>query len=245
MSNSYTMIFNSKTSKGILIFIFIMCFFTSCKIISESKTKASTEKKNISDHKITTSDEIFTGQAGLFKDERDGKVYQWVRVGDQVWMAQNLAFKADSGCSPFRWKKRMAEKEGYLYDWKTSQKVPPKGWHLPSEDEYKQMITYVGGTNQVNLYTLLVVQNKYGLNFKSNGEYWSNYPKKGKSMFNGGTLHPVKRTKLWTSTYGISYHKDTLYSFFGIRYRSQVAWLSFTGNKQDRYPIRCVKSVKY
>ncbi len=234
----------------LIYILFMFSFIVSGISIGDSKIGRNQSRKTIfpEDGALLDSsikDSLYIGNYGTFKDERDGKVYQWVRVGDQVWMAQNLAYKAQSGCSPFRWKKRKAEKEGYLYDWETAQKVPPKGWHLPSDDEYKQLITYVGGTNQVDTYIHLVEKDKYGLNFKSNGEYWSNYPKKGKSMFNGGTLHPVKRTKLWTSTYGLSYQKDTLYSFFGIRYRSQVAWLSFTGNKQDRYPIRCVKSVKY
>lgn len=178
---------------------------------------------------------------GDFKDERDGKTYKWVRVGDQIWMAQNLAYKADRGCSPFRWKKKMAEKEGYLYDWETAQKVPPKGWHLPSIDEYKQLINYVGGTNPKNTFIFLVEKDIVKLNFKNNGEYWADFPKKGKGVYNGGTFHPVKRTKLWTSTYHLSFHKDTLYSNFGIRYTSKEAWLSYSGDKLDRYPIRCIK----
>jgi hypothetical protein len=81
----------------------------------------------------------------------------------------------------------------------------------------------------------------YGLHFKSNGAYWANFPKKGKGMYNGGSFHPVKQTVLWTSSYGLSYHKDTMYSFFGIRYREKVSWVSSTGDKLDRYPIRCIK----
>jgi uncharacterized protein (TIGR02145 family) len=29
---------------------------------------------------------------GTFTDTRDGKVYNWVQIGDQVWMAENLAY---------------------------------------------------------------------------------------------------------------------------------------------------------
>lgn len=237
------MIFNSKTSKGILIFTFIMCFFTSCKIISASKTKASTEKKNTSNHKIAASDEIFTGLAGLFKDERDGKVYQWVRVGDQVWMAQNLAFKADSGCSPFRWKKRKAEKEGYLYDWETAQKVPPKGWHLPSDDEYLKLITTVGGTTVANTYHLFVEVDYYRLKFKPNGAYWADYKRNGKGNFIGGSMHPVKTTELWTlSSWPSANNSQQFFGLFGIRYWGKISWLTQTGNKFSRYPIRCIKN---
>ena len=34
----------------------------------------------------------FAGDEGTFIDERDGQEYKWVRICDQIWMAENLAY---------------------------------------------------------------------------------------------------------------------------------------------------------
>jgi uncharacterized protein (TIGR02145 family) len=32
----------------------------------------------------------FSGDTGTFTDQRDGVKYEWIRIGDQIWMAENL-----------------------------------------------------------------------------------------------------------------------------------------------------------
>jgi len=82
----------------------------------------------------------------IFNDPRDGKVYQTVVIGNQVWMAKNLAYAPSSG-NYWAYDNDDANVEtyGYLYDWETAMDVCPTGWHLPSDEEWTELIEYLGG----------------------------------------------------------------------------------------------------
>jgi len=84
---------------------------------------------------------------GTFTDSRDGKTYRWVRIGSQIWMAENLAYKVGSGCWAYDNDQSNVAKYGYLYDWETAKTVAPAGWHLPSDSEWNTLINYLGGEN--------------------------------------------------------------------------------------------------
>ena len=89
---------------------------------------------------------------GIFTDTRDGKTYQTVKIGNQVWMAENLAYKTASGCWYYDDDSKASANFGYLYDWETAKIAAPPGWHLPTEVEWDTLENRLGGPKVAALY---------------------------------------------------------------------------------------------
>ncbi len=78
-------------------------------------------------------------------DKRDGKTYKTVKIGNQVWMADNLAYMPSIGNYwAYDDDNSNVAKYGYLYDWETAKNVCPSGWHLPSDEEWTTLTDYLG-----------------------------------------------------------------------------------------------------
>ena len=83
----------------------------------------------------------------------DGNTYKVIRIGDQVWMAENLRVTKDRGGNLiqsycFDDANANCEKLGRLYTWDVALKVSPEGWHLPSNEEWKTLIDFLGGESE-------------------------------------------------------------------------------------------------
>ncbi len=83
--------------------------------------------------------------AGYFIDSRDNHFYKTIKIGSQIWMAENLGYQADSGCWAYNNDESNVAKYGRLYTWKIAKNVCPAGWHLPSDAEWSTLTNYLGG----------------------------------------------------------------------------------------------------
>ena len=114
---------------------------------------------------------------GSMTDARDGKTYKTVKIGNQVWMAENLNYDYNKGTANsfcYDNKEEYCAVTGRLYTWAAAidsvalandaenprtcgvgkscllenvQCVCPSGWHLPSYEEWETLLLAVGENN--------------------------------------------------------------------------------------------------
>ncbi len=172
---------------------------------------------------------------GSFTDARDNTTYNYVIVGESVWMAENLAYKADTGCYTYRNADSNIVANGYLYTWEAATNVCPAGWHLPSDVEWQYLEKYLGMKEKVlevkgfraseDFYSKALIGGSSDLNLTMSG--WSVSEKK--------FYHLSKRGSYWTS----SVNRDTegWYRYFD----NHKGIYRLYERKTFGFSVRCVK----
>ena len=83
---------------------------------------------------------------GTLIDSRDGKKYKIVKIGRQVWMAENLNYKMKNTYC-YNNSADSCAKYGRLYIWDAAVGACPDGWHLPTMAEFSVLFSTVGGSS--------------------------------------------------------------------------------------------------
>lgn len=188
----------------------------------------------------------------------DGNIYNTIKIGTQVWMASNLkTTKYNDGSiipnviNGFAWMiyyqgaycdynnySNNSNLHGRLYNWYStnSGKLCPKGWHVPSYDEWDALITFLGGSGVA------------GGKLKSTGTTtWQNpnLDANNSSGFNAqpggcryeGTFNWYgQRCDLWSST---EYSSQYIWTF-SLMYDRKSVFIGYM-SKPDGLSIRCIK----
>ena len=205
----------------------------------------------------------------------DGNTYRTVKIGNQWWMTDNLRVKHYNDNSPITefiffsnpdtaWANLTTEAycnydnnydtlNGLLYNWfavNDSSKLAPAGWHIPSDDEWKELELYLGmsatdadklnwrGNNEGDK---LKTEGPLGWIFHENiwGTNESGFSALGSAccVFNGYFADPgLQATGFWWSS---STHENQAWYRYLDYKKSNV--FRYYGPKTYGFSVRCVK----
>jgi len=198
-----------------------------------------------------------TTNTGSFTDTRDGKVYKTVAIGNQTWMAENLNYETANSY----WYNNSSDSGdiyGRLYTWDAAmagasssnsnpsgvQGVCPSGWHLPSDNEWKQLEMFLG-MSQSEADTYGFRGTDEGKKMKSTSGWRDNRNGTNSSGFNAlpGGLRTTYRSQLlsqdglwWSSSEYSSSASLTRTLFYANDNVNR-----FQYNKPDCFSVRCLK----
>ena len=182
---------------------------------------------------------------GTMTDSRDGKTYKTVEIGSQskTWMAENLNYKMeDSYC--YNNNESNCQKYGRLYKWEAAKSACPAGWHLPSEEEFENLLVAAGGEKVADE----KLKSTSGWVDDGNGEdafgfsalpagsrYSSRYS-------NGGYCDEGHFAYFWSSSVDSSLFANgyAYYMVLGYDY-DVVSEVAFSYNNDYGFSVRCVK----
>jgi uncharacterized protein (TIGR02145 family) len=190
----------------------------------------------------------------------DGNVYKTVKIGDQLWMAENLkvthyrngdAIPNVTVNAPWQGLTTGAYCEynndgnnvatyGRLYNWfavTDIRKIVPAGWHAPTNAEWQTLINYLGGDSIA------------GGKMKEVGTaYWQS-PNTGATDESGFSGMPGGY-RIYSGSYSSMGYNAHFWSsmenysgraFYRILYYSNSKVYHNYNYKQDGYSVRCVK----
>lgn len=194
-----------------------------------------------------------------FKDPRDGYIYKTVKIGDQIWLAENLNTELFSDGNPIGyleddWEWEKAGKSckpawcfynnsynnrkvyGNLYNWYAAvhpSGLAPLGWHIPSDKEFMQLIEYLGIDDcESNIRSLSYWPNHINA---TNNSGFSGVPAGFRN--NNGRFEGIGKEATWWSKteYPPDWASTLPLSKLAIQKGKIISF------KPTGYPVRCIK----
>ena len=206
-------------------------------VVLETLAACGASRNEVKADGCVTGDELrLAGSTEMLVDPRDGQIYKTVKIGHQIWMAENLNYEtarfiidgiATMGTS-FCYGDHISNCANYgrLYMWTAAKDACPEGWHLPDTTEWKTLFTTVGGMPVA------------GKTLKSTFDW--NYGGLGTDEY-GFSILPSGAIRLDEDFYGephISYgkYRNVPYDFFA---NSEYAgfWSSVEKNENNAYSV--------
>jgi len=201
-----------------------------------------------------------------FTDARDGRRYKTVTIGNQTWMAENLAWlpavsPAGSGSTvePFYYvndyngfiveqakQKTNYLRYGVLYNWTAAQTACPDGWHLPTDVEWQAMEQHLGMTAPELNQMRFRLSGQVGGQLKSVAGWYQNLNGNGNAGFHakpagyrekgGSYKYTESFTGFWSSN-----ENDSYGLYRGLYYFNDGV---YRGNwyKSAAFSVRCVEN---
>lgn len=194
----------------------------------------------------------------------EGNSYKVIKIGDQLWMAENLkttkfndgkeikniesdrkwtTAKKEAFCW-FKNDRKYAEQKNYgvLYNWNVAinTKICPVGWHVPTSDEWAELDYFLGGKVLANE----KIKTKSGWRYndeKSNGTNESGFtaiPAGYRNGANGVFKSEGCATSWWSSTPALNFKNNA--QDYRADARIDFGGLYNTWKTSGKY-IRCVK----
>ena len=128
---------------------YITAEFPDTVVYSSSANSSSSANRSSSSAKANAGSE-YDPATNTLKDLRDGKTYKTVKIGNQVWMAENLNYETNNSFC-YNEAAEYCAKYGRLYQWATAVDACPTGWHLPASAEFDTLFKAVGGSKKAGM----------------------------------------------------------------------------------------------
>ncbi|MEM9981772.1 MAG: FISUMP domain-containing protein [Bacteroidota bacterium] len=88
---------------------------------------------------------VSADQVSTFTDTRDSQTYRVIRIGDQIWLGENLNYETDDNSFCYDDNATNCTNDGRLYTWDAAQDAVPEGWKLPSEQDIDDLVEELSG----------------------------------------------------------------------------------------------------